>query len=163
MSLRERVLGDRDPDFAVRLILPLTLLVLNYTALLVEARGVDDAEQVPHAIRLEPEDPIERGYGNVLEIIRAILVRRAVEIRGTDRFDRLEVVVVVILAAVEHQMLEEMREPRLARSLVLRADVIPHVDGGNWRLVVFVYEQRQSVLENELRVRDLGNDVAWIA
>src|SRR5262245_43297097 len=49
-------------------------------------------------------------------------------------------------------MLEQVREARLAGLLVLRADVIPDVDGDDRRLVVLVDEQRQPVLERELLV-----------
>ena len=155
MALRKGVLGDGDPRLAVRLVFSLPLLVLHHAALLVELRGVDRAEQVAHAVRLEPEDPVERGDGDVLEVVGAILVRRAVEVRRTDRLDRLEIVVVVVLAAVEHQVLEEVREAGLARLLVLRADVIPHVHGGDGRLVVLVHEERQAVLQGVLRVRNV--------
>src|SRR5215472_19130345 len=42
-----------------------------------------------------------------------------------------------------------MRETRFARLLVFRADVIPDVHGDDGRLVVFVDDQRETVVEHE--------------
>ena len=157
VSFRERVLGDRDPRLPVRLVLTLTFLVLHDTALFVEAGRVDGAKEVTHAVGLEPENAVERGDRHVLEIIRAVLVGRAVEVRGAERLDGLEVVVVVVLAAVEHEVLEQVREPGLAGLLVLRADVIPDVDGGDWRLVVLVNQKSEPVPERVLLVWNVGD------
>ena len=45
---------------------------------------VDRAEQVPHAVRLEPQREIERGGRHRLEVVRAVEVRRAVHARRAD-------------------------------------------------------------------------------
>ncbi len=82
MPLRIGVLGDEVEDLAVRLVLPHALLVLHDAALLVQPGGVDRAEQVAHAIGLEPEHAVERRDGNVLEVVGAVLVRGAIEVGG---------------------------------------------------------------------------------
>src|SRR5687767_12098327 len=50
-----------------------------------------------------------------------------------------------------------MREAGAPDLLVLRADVIPQVDGDDRRLAILVDEQGQPVRQNELLVLDLGN------
>ena len=80
MSLREGVLGDGDPRLAVRLVLPLTLLVLDDAALLVELGRVDRADEVAHPVGLEPEDAVERRDGNVLEVVGPVLIRGAIQV-----------------------------------------------------------------------------------
>ena len=59
-----------------------------------------------------------------------------------------------MLAALEHQVLEQVREARLPGPLVLRTDVIPDVDGDDRGLVILVHDQRQSVVEHEALVRN---------
>ena len=60
-------------------------------------------------------------------VVRPIGIGRTVE-RRARALQRLEVAVIVMLRALEHQVLEEMREARAAGLLVLRSDVIPEVD-----------------------------------
>ena len=52
-------------------------------------------------------------------------------------------------------MLEQVGEPGLAEFLVLRADVVPDVDGDDGRLAVFMNDQGEPVVEHELFVRDV--------
>src|SRR3989449_401037 len=59
-----------------------------------------------------------------------------------------------MLAAVEHQVLEQMRESRPAGPLVLRAHVIPDVHGDDRRLVILMNEQRQAVFQHKALIRD---------
>ena len=150
----ERALGHQQVDFAVRLVFSLALLVLHDAPLLVHLRGVDDAEQMAHAVRFHPQRDIKRSGGDVLEVIGAIVVRGAVLIRRANALEGLEVVVVEVLAAVEHQVLEEMREPRPARPLVLRAHVVPDVHGNDGCLVILMDQQRQPVFQCEPLIGD---------
>src|SRR6266513_1345550 len=150
----ERALGHQQVDFAVRLVFSLALLVLHDAPLFVHLRGVDDAEQMAHAVRFHPQRYIKRSGGDVLEVIGAIVVRGAVLIRRANALEGLEVVVVEVLAAVEHQVLEQMREPRAPGPLVLGAHMVPDVDGDDRRLVVLVDEQRQPVFQHEALIRD---------
>ena len=156
MPGREEIRGDRLEHLTVGLVLALPLLVLHDAALLVEPLLVDDAEQVPHAIGLEPQREIHGGARHRLEIIRAIDIRRAVHARGADFLQRPKILVVVVLAAVEHQMLEQVREAGLAGNFVLRADVIPDRDCDDRGLAVLVHDYTQAVIQIEFVERDLG-------
>ena len=54
---------------------------------------------------------------------------------------------VVVRRAFEHQMLEEMGETGVSGLLVLRADVIPDVDGDDRTVVILVEEHVEAVRE----------------
>ena len=103
---RIALLGEQPEDLAVGLVLTLALLVLYDSALLVELLQIDRTEQVAHAVRLHEERHVERVRGDVLEVVGSVAVRRPVHVGGTDTIEGREVIVVVILATVEHQMLE---------------------------------------------------------
>jgi hypothetical protein len=62
----------------------------------------------------------------------------------------MKIPAIVVLGALEHQMLEEVREAGLARPLVLRADVIPQVDRDDRTRVVLVQKDVESVVERVL-------------
>ena len=155
MALRVERRRHQIPDAAVRLVLALPLLVLHDAALLVEPRLRHRAEQVAHPVGLHPEDGVERRDRHVLEVVGPVLAGGAVQIGRADPLEDLEVVVVEVLRAVEHQVLEEVREAGLARPLVLGADVVPDVHGDDRRLVVLVDDERQAVGEHVARERDL--------
>ena len=137
----------------------LALLVLHHPALLVEPGLRDRPDHVAHAVGLQPEQVVQRVFRRVLEIVGAVLAGGAVHVGGADLLGGLEKVVVEVLAAVEHQVLEQMGEPGLARFLVLRADVIPDVHGHDGRLVIFVDKQRQSVIKDEAGVWNIDGCV----
>ena len=109
---------------------------------------------MPHPVRFHPERDVERRRRHVLEIIGAVFVRRAVLVGRADALEGLEVVIVEMLAAVEHQVLEQMREAGPAGPLVLGAHVIPDVHGHDRRLVVLVHQQRQAVFQDEPLIGD---------
>jgi hypothetical protein len=144
----------------VRAVLALTLLVLHDAALLVELGLVEHREQVAHAVALEPQRAVEGARRHGLEVVRAVVVRRAVDARRAELGDELEPVGVRVLAAVEHQVLEEVREPRAPRPLVLRADVVPDVHADDRRLVVLVDDDGEAVGEDLLRERDVRHGEA---
>ncbi len=148
--LDDEVLGD--PEGLVEI---LADLVLDDAALFVEPGLADGPLEVAHPVRFHPQDEVEGGRRDVLEVVRPVLVGRPVEVRRSDLLHRLEVVVVVVLAPVEHQVLEEVGEPRPAGLLVLRADVVPDVEGDDGRLVVLVDDQGQPVVEDEFLIRDV--------
>ena len=87
-----------------------------------------------------------------MEIVGAVLIGGAVEVGRSDSLQSLEIVVVEVFAAIEHQVFEEVRETGLAGLLIFRAHVIPDVHGDNRRLVVFVHDYRQAVRQHELFV-----------
>ncbi len=154
MSRGEARAVDGLRDLAVRAVLVLALFVLDHAALLVEPRLRHGAEQVAHAIRFHPQREIERRGRDVLEIVGAVETRGAVHRGRTDLFQRLEIFVVVVFRALEHQVFEQMRESALAGRLVFRADVVPDVDRDDRRLAVRVDDDGQAVVELEFLVRD---------
>ena len=79
----------------------------------------------------------------------AVLVGRA------DQLERLEEFALVVLRALEHQVLEQVREAGAAGRLVLAADVVPDVDRDDRRLAVGVHDHAQAVGQGELLVRDV--------
>ena len=99
---------------AVGLVLALALLVLHDAALLVELRLVDRAEQVAHAVGLEPQREVERVLRHGLEVVGAVVVGRAVHAGRADLLERIEELAVQVLRALEHQVLEQVREAGLA-------------------------------------------------
>ena len=157
VALRVRRVVDELAGGAVGGVLALPLLVLHDPALLVQLALVDGAEEVAHPVALHEEGGVERAHGDVLEVVRAVLVGRPVEVGRADAFEDLEVVVVEVLRAVEHQVLEEVGEPAPPGGLVLGADVVPHVDGYDGRLVVLVDDEGEPVVEGERLVRDVGD------
>ncbi len=71
--LREQLLGH-----PVRLIFTLSFFVLHNAPLQIERLLVQRAQQVPHAIGLHPQRKVDRGCGDILEIIRAIGIGGAI-------------------------------------------------------------------------------------
>ena len=84
--------------------------------------------------------------GHDLPVVGAVGVGRSVE-RGARLLQRMEVAAVVMLRALEHQVLEEVREAGTAGHLVLGADVVPDVDGDDRQRVIFVDEDVEAVGE----------------
>ena len=140
---------------AVWPVFTLPLFVLHDTALLVQPLLIDRSQQMPHAIGLHPQRNIYGVRGHVLEVVGAIEVGGAVHVGGTDLVERFEVVVVVVLATVEHQVLKQMSKSGFADLLVLRAHVVPDVYRHDRRLVILVDDEGQAVVEHELLERDV--------
>ena len=80
-----------------------------------------------------------------LEVVRAVEPGRAVE-RPAGRLDERHVLGLAdVRRALEHDVLEQVREAGLARDLVLGADVVPDVDGHDGREVVLGDDEAQAV------------------
>ena len=95
------------------------------------------------------------GGRHGLEIIGAVEPGGAVEVGRADLAQRLEIIARRVFGAVEHQMLEQMREAGPAGRLVLRADIVPDGDRDDRRLAVLVDDDAQAVVEGEGLVRDV--------
>ena len=141
----------------VRLVFILALFVLDDAALEIEFFLIEDGEEMAHAVAFGEEDVVEHGGGNVFEVIGAVVVGGAVEVGGADAFHGVDVGEIEILAAAEHEVLEEMGETGLAGFFVFGADVIPGVDGDDGSFVVFVDDDGETVGEDEFGVGDVGN------
>jgi len=104
---------------------------------------------MPHAVAFEEQREIERAGRHRFEIIGAVEEGGAVEIGRADLAQRLEEIVGSVFGAVEHQMLEQMGEARLARGLVLRPDAVPHRHRDDRRLTILVHDDAQAIVERE--------------
>ena len=142
----------RQPVGAVLVVL--APLVQHDLTLVVELRGRERGEQVPHAVRLHPQRELERARRHDLPVVGAIGVRRSVEQRSR-LLQRMEVSLVVVRRPFEHQVLEEVREAGAARRLVLRPHVIPHVHRHDRAVVILVNDHRQAVWQRVAGVGDL--------
>jgi hypothetical protein len=95
--------------------------------------------------------------GQHLVVVRAIGIRRAVHAGRADLAEHLEVDVLAgVHGALEHHVLEEMREAGLARRLVSAADVVPDRDRDERHAAIGVEDDLDSVVEDVSLVRKLG-------
>ena len=159
MARWKRVLRDQVVGLAIGLVLALPLFVLHHSALFVEFRLGDGAGEVAHAVGFHPQHRVQRRGGHVLEVVGAVVAGGSVQIGCAQFFEHLEIVGIEVLAAVEHQVLEQVREPGLAALLVLRPDVVPDVDRHDGSFVVLVDDDREPVREHELHIRDVNRHV----
>src|SRR5690349_14164229 len=94
----------------VRLVFSLPLFVLHYAALLIEAFLRNGSSEMPHSITLQPKQNIQGIFGSIFEIIRPVFAGRAIRLRRTYLIQRLEIIVVEILAPIKHEVLKQVRE-----------------------------------------------------
>ena len=152
MTFREAGLLQSLHDAAVGLVLALALFVLDHAALLVQRRLINGSEQMAHAIGFHPQGHVQRRLRHRLEIVGAIQPGGAVHVGGADLLEGLEILAVVVLGLLEHQMFEQMRETRVPGFLVLGAHVVPHRHRDHRRLGVLVHDHGQAVVELEFFV-----------
>ena len=157
MADRISVLDDQLFRNAVGLVLPLALFVLHHAALQIELLLVEHAEQMSHAVALGEQGVVQHGGGNVLKIIRAIVVRGAVQVGGANFFHRVDVGVIEVVTAAEHQVFEEMGKPGLAQLFIFRTHVVPGVHGHDRSLVVLVHQHSQPIAEHKPGVSNIWN------
>ena len=156
MRGREQRLDGDLVDQAHRPVLDaLAALVLDHVALAVERLLQAGAiEQEAHAIALQPQRQLELVRGNDLEVVRAVLAGRAVRVRDAGLLQVGEVLVLAdMLRALEHDVLEQVREARLARDLVLGPNLEPDVDGHLGHAMVLVQNDLESVRQRVLLER----------
>jgi hypothetical protein len=60
-----------------------------------------------------------------------------------------------VFGALEHEVLEQVGEPCVARPFILGSDVIPEVDGHDRTAVVLVQQHVETVGERVLGERDV--------
>ena len=136
----------------------LPTLVAHDVLLIGERGGRDLLEQIPHAIRLEPQRELDLVGGNGLEIVRAIEIRGAVQIAGAGAFQQLDVLIRRnVLRPLKHHVLEQMRETGAPRLFVGGADVVPEVDGDERQPVVLRQDHAQPVWQRIRFVLDVGD------
>ncbi len=118
MALWEGGLRNYFISAAIRLVFILPLFVLHHTALFIKFCLVNGAQKVSHPVAFEKQHLVERCRWNILEIVGAVVVGGAVQVGGADGFQCLEIILVVILASVEHQVFEQMGKSGPPRFLI---------------------------------------------
>ena len=111
---------------------------------------IDRAEEVAHAVRLHPHRKVQRGRGHGLKVVGAVRVGRAIHAGRADLLERGEILTVIVLAAIEHQVFEQMSEASLARSLISGTHVVPECDRHDRRLAILVHDDPEAVVQVEL-------------
>ena len=129
----------------------LPALVQHHVPLRLEALAGQRRQQVGHAIRFHPQRQIDGVGRDHFPVVGAIGVGRAVQL-AAGGLERREVARVVMGRALEHQVLEEVREPGAPRLLVLRPDVVPEVHRDDRHVVVLVHDDVEPVGERAFRV-----------
>ncbi len=137
------------------LVVALALFVLDHAALIIELALRDRAQQVAHTVAFQPQRPFQRAARHGLKIIGPVEIGRAVVIGRAHFLQILEVIVRCVLAAVEHQMFEQMGEAGLPLRLVLAADIVPHGHADDRGLAIGVDDDVEAVVEHELFVWDI--------
>ncbi len=106
----------------------LAALVAHHVLLVGQAGLIEFVGQIAHAVGFEPQSEFQLVRGKRLEIIGAVEIGGAVDVGGARRFQILDVIIAGnVLGALEHHVLEQVRESCAAREFVRRADVIPDV------------------------------------
>ena len=91
----------------------LTSLVLDHVALDVELAVGEHFQQVSHPVGLQPEGELEVVGRDVFPVVGAVCGGGAIQV-GADLLERLEVALVVVLGAFEHDVLEQVGKAGLA-------------------------------------------------
>jgi hypothetical protein len=142
----------REPVGPVLVVLP--PFVQHHVALVVEFGLGQRRQQISHPIGFHPQRQLQRAGRHYFPVVGAVGVGRSVQ-RGAGTLQRLKEAAIVVLGSLEHQMLEQVSEPGFARTLVLRADVVPEVDGGDRAGVIFMKQHVEPVVERVLREGDV--------
>ena len=141
---RERLVVDDLVEAAERLVVhPHPALFLHDLTLVRERLLVDP--QRGHAVGFQPQRQRQVLRRHRFPEHRDVVFRVGVGLTADRRDHRRVPFGLHVARALEHQVLEEMREPRPSRLLVLRADVIPqrHVHDG--RRMILGQDRREPV------------------
>ena len=139
---------------AVRLVLdPHPPLFLDDLALVLEDLLVDPQRR--HAIGLEPEHQRQVLRRHRLPEDRRVFVGVGVALPADARDPRRMPFGLDVLRALEHHVLEQVREAGAARLLVLRPDVIPDLGVHDRRRVILEQDHLQPVRQRGHRVVEL--------
>ena len=155
MARRIRVLCDELFGDAVRLVFALAFFVLHHTALQIELFLVENAQQMAHTVAFGEQHIVKHGGRHVFKIIGAVVAGSAVQVGGTDALHRVDVGVIKIVTAAEHQVLEQVGKAGFPRLLVLRSHVVPGVHSHDGGLVVLMNKDGQAIVEYKLGVGDI--------
>ena len=154
MRIRIHRLQQPVEGAAVGLVLALALLVLDHAALALQHLLIDVGGEEAHAVGFQIQRALQARDRHVLEEVGAVGIGGAVAVVRAQVVHRLAETVRVVLAAVEEEVLEQMREPGAAAALVARTDVVPDVHRHQRHAVVLVDQHREAVRQHDLLVFD---------
>ena len=144
-----RLEGDRADllaEEAARVVLGAGAALLDDDlALGVDLLGIE--QQVLHAIGLEVDDEIDLVAGDVDEVRRDVLRGERVVLAAVLLDEPRELLGSARRRALEHHVLEEVRDAGRAALLVARADAIPHLERHDRAAVVLEQQDAQPVVE----------------
>ena len=145
VPVRVRLLRQAEPlEGAVRLVEHVDADLFADHVLLVLQRLRRDLQR-PHAVGLEPHRQLERVGRHHLEVVRVIEARRSVQ-RAAVLVDDADVLELGdVLGALEHQVLEQVREAGAALRLDAEADAVHQLDDDDRRRVVLADDDAQAV------------------
>jgi hypothetical protein len=157
VALGVQGLGDGEAVAAVgHVVIALAPLVADHLLLVLEARLVEQVEQVAHAVALEPQRRLDLMARHDLEVVGAVGVGGAVDPGAADLLQHLEVHVLAdVLGPLEHHVLEEVGKSALAGRLVAAADVVPNIGRHQRHRGVPVQDHLQAVVQSESLVLDV--------
>ena len=128
----ERVPVEHLVRHAVHVVVDAHLALVDDDVLLVrEDRVVED--EVLHAVGFDVHGELEALLRDVLVVLRPVDPRRGVGLRARTLEHTIERARGPLLRTAEHQVFEEVREPRLAGLLVARTDAIPRHEAHHGR------------------------------
>ena len=135
-------------------------IVLDAHAALLEhhlALGPDNLvgkQKIGHAVRLEAHERLEMLASDALEIGGVVVARERVLLPAEVRDEIGELALRMLLRALEHQMLEEMRDAGLSHRIVRRAVLVPDHMGDDRRAAILDRDDLHAVWQREMV--DLG-------
>jgi hypothetical protein len=155
---REGLVVDDLVQPAERLVVDPQPAFLFHHVPLVRERFLVDPER-RHPVGFEPQGQRQILRGHRFPEHRFVIGRVRVALAAPARNHGRVSFGLNVLRALEHQMLEQMREPGAPRFLVFRADVIPELHVDNRRRVILGEDDRQTVRKRrELVLDSVGPD-----
>ena len=134
------------PERGVGTPLALAALVAHHVPLVVQLLLGHGRQEPAHAVRLHEEHALEVVRGHHLPVVGPVLVGGAVDL-APDRLQGPEVLLVQVLGALEHHVLEQVGEPAPAGPLVLGPHVVPGVDRHHGGGVVDMEDHLEAVVQ----------------
>ncbi len=137
-------------------------LVLHDVPLVVELFLGHGRQEAGHPVRLQPQGQLQLVRWQGVEVVRPIGPGRGVQ-RASGGLDEGEVLALGhVLGALEHHVLEQVREPGPARLLVAAADVVPQVDRHDRRPSIGGQEHPQAVVQPKALNRNVGHGASQV-